>query len=133
MRHEGIVAGSIRLTPAHVPAAVQSEENGDGVFVSHGRSRGLLTRLTLAAVAVAAMVMTVAVAATLLVVVLASALAAILVRALRLKSSSRRTVSTAAPWSGDTIETTLVRVNPQTRDSYASTTPDLVVQDTRQQ
>lgn len=98
MRHEGIVAGSIRLTPAHVPGAVQPD---------------LLTRLTLAAVAVAAMVVAVAVAATLLVVVLASATAALLVRALRLRLSSRRTVSTAARWSGDTIETTLVTVNPR--------------------
>ena len=130
MRHKGIVDGSIRLTPAHVPAAVQPDENGDCVLISYRRSGGLLAGLTFAAVAVAAMVVTVAVAATLLVVVLAIATAALLVRALlRLRLPSRRTVSTAARWSGDAIETTLVTVNPQPRDSIASTTPDLVVQD----
>lgn len=101
------------------------------MLISYRRTGGLLARLTFAAVAVAATVVTVAVAAALLVVVLAIATAALLVRALRLRLSRRRTVSTPARWSGDTIETTLVTVNPQTRDSFASTTPDLVVQENR--
>ena len=75
------------------------------MLITYRRTGGLLVLLTLAAVALAAAVVTIAVAATLAVAIAAAALIGRVV----LPSAWRnRTVPSATPWPGKTINATVV-------------------------
>lgn len=78
------------------------------MFISYRRTGGLLTLLTVAAVAFAAAVLTVTVAATLLIVAVAVSAIAVLARAVLPRSWRHQTVRPATRWPQETIEATVV-------------------------
>jgi hypothetical protein len=85
------------------------------MLITYRRTAGLLALLTLAAVALAAMVLTIAVAATLAVGIAAAALIG---RAVRPWSWRRRTVPSATAWPHKTLVATVVEAasSAETRD-----------------
>jgi len=83
------------------------------MLITYRRTSGLFALLTLAAVVLAATVLTVAVAAT-VTVAAATAAAAFIGRAMLPR---KRMVSSAAPWSRETIDATVVNATSSSSDT----------------
>jgi hypothetical protein len=86
------------------------------MLITYRRTGGLFALLTIATVVLAATVLTVAVAAT---VILAAAIAAaaFIGRAMLPRSWRKRMVSSATPWSHETIDATVVNATSSAADT----------------
>ena len=78
------------------------------MFITYRKTGGVFALITLAAVAIAATVLTIAVAATLLIAAVAIAAAALVVRAVLPAAWRRRRARPPTPWPHATIEATAV-------------------------